>query len=273
MEPKQIMIELQKPFPAEDIEFRVSHAVKGQNGAKALILAYVTNRAIMERLDEVFGVNGWRNEYQEWRDKGVLCTISCKVEGEWVPKSDGADTTDMEATKGGFSASMKRTAVQWGIGRYLYNLEDLWVPVKDRGQKYIKTQTKQREEIKGYWDVPKLPTWALPEGYVQRIKEQAQEETHPEEPQNEQSLEVDPDLAAIEQASKEMSENNKVFVEQKQISVLWGKAYGAGYKSKIPELFEVITGILGYPIERMDQVEKKDWDKLCKQLDAQKIAS
>lgn len=156
---------LQKPFPAEDIEWRVSHARMTRNGPQALVLAYVTNRAIQERLDDVFGIAGWKNEYQEWRDKGVLCTISCKVDGEWIAKSDGADTTDLEATKGGFSNSMKRAAVQWGIGRYLYNLEQVWVNVNERGQNYISTQTKQREQIKGYWDTPKLPKWALPEGY------------------------------------------------------------------------------------------------------------
>lgn len=156
---------LQKPFPAEDIEWRVSHARMTRNRPQALVLAYVTNRAIMERLDEVFGIAGWKNEYQEWREKGVKCSLSCKVGDEWITKEDGADATDLEATKGGFSNSMKRAAVQWGIGRYLYNLDQTWVNVNERGQNYINTTTKQREPIKGYWDTPKLPQWALPEGY------------------------------------------------------------------------------------------------------------
>jgi len=167
---------LQMPFPAEDIEWRVSHAVKGQNGARALVLAYVTNRAIMERLDDVFGIAGWKNEYQEWRGKGVKCTLSCKVDGEWISKEDGADETDMEATKGGFSNSMKRAAVQWGIGRYLYNLDQTWVDIKERGQNYISTTTKNRDQIKGYWDTPRLPKWALPEGY--EAKESKPQEPH-----------------------------------------------------------------------------------------------
>lgn len=159
---------LQKPFPAKDVEWRVSHAKKGLNGPEALVLAYLTNRAIMERLDEVFGISGWKNEYREWRDKGVLCTITCKVEDEWISKADGADITDMDATKGGFSASMKRTAVQWGIGRYLYNLSQTWVPIKSSGTNYINTTVgpkDKKEWIKGYWNAPTLPDWALPEGY------------------------------------------------------------------------------------------------------------
>jgi hypothetical protein len=122
----------------------------------------------MERLDDVFGISGWKNEYQEWRGKGVKCTLTCKVDGEWISKEDGADETDMEATKGGFSNSMKRAAVQWGIGRYLYNLDQTWVEIRERGQNYINTSVGPRdrkEQVKGYWDTPKLPQWALPEGY------------------------------------------------------------------------------------------------------------
>ena len=39
-------------------------------------------------------------------------------------KWDAAENTQVEAVKGGRSGAMKRAAVQWGIGRYLYNLEE-----------------------------------------------------------------------------------------------------------------------------------------------------
>jgi len=162
---KLAMEELQKPFPASDIEWRVQRSMSTAKGPKAVVLAYVTNRAIMNRLDEVFGIDGWKNEYKEWRDKGVLCGISVKIDGEWVTKWDGAEETQVEATKGGFSGSMKRAAVQWGIGRYLYNLTENWVDIKDRGEHYINTKVKVNDSyefIKGYWDTPKLPSWALP---------------------------------------------------------------------------------------------------------------
>ncbi|WP_273125761.1 Rad52/Rad22 family DNA repair protein [Bacillus weihaiensis] len=158
---EKILERLQAPFPSEDIEWRVQRAMETSKGPKAIVLAYVTNRAIMTRLDEVFGVGGWKNEYKEWRDKGVLCGISVKIDGEWVTKWDGAEETQVEATKGGFSGSMKRAAVQLGIGRYLYNLTESWVDIKSSGQNYIKTKVNGKE-VKGYWDTPKLPSWALP---------------------------------------------------------------------------------------------------------------
>jgi len=166
MDMKKAMEQLQKPFPAADIEWRVQRTLKTTKGPKAVVLAYVTNRAIMNRLDEVFGFGNWKNEYKEWRDKGVLCGISVKIDGEWVTKWDGAEETQVEATKGGFSGSMKRAAVQLGIGRYLYNLTENWVDIKDRGEHYINAKVKtngQDEWIKGYWDTPLLPDWALPQ--------------------------------------------------------------------------------------------------------------
>ncbi|POD45910.1 hypothetical protein BKM15_26185 [Pseudomonas syringae pv. syringae] len=163
---KNIMNQLQKPFLPEDIEWRVQRAMTTTRGNKAVVLAYVTNRAIMNRLDEVFGVGGWKNEFREWRDKGVLCGLSVKINGEWITKWDGAEETNIEAVKGGFSGSMKRTAVQWGIGRYLYNLEETWVDVKEKGQNYI---NDKKANVKGYWDTPELPAWALPKLTVEDV--------------------------------------------------------------------------------------------------------
>ncbi len=166
--------QLQQPFPAEDIEWRVQRAMNTAKGNKAIVLAYVTNRAIMNRLDKVFGPGNWKNEYKEWRATGILCGISAKIDGEWVTKYDGAGETAIESIKGGFSDSMKRAAVQWGIGRYLYNLEENWVDIKERGQNYISTKVKvngKDEFVKGYWDTPILPNWALPELTVTEVLE------------------------------------------------------------------------------------------------------
>ena len=56
----------------------------------------------------------------------------------------------MEATKGGLSDAMKRAAYQWGIGRYLYDLPDVWVEIEQKGKSYVIKKT------------PSLPKWALP---------------------------------------------------------------------------------------------------------------
>jgi hypothetical protein len=147
----EVMEQLQAPFKPDEVEWRVG--VTSNDKTKGLALAYVTNRAIQNRLDEVFGVFGWKNEFHEWKKDGQLCGISVKFEGEWITKFDGADDSNMEATKGGLSDAMKRAAYQWGIGRYLYELPSVWMPIKKQGSSYVLT------------DTPKLPAWALPEGY------------------------------------------------------------------------------------------------------------
>jgi hypothetical protein len=110
----------------------------------ARVLAYITNRAIMERLDEVVGSGNWRNEEPRIihfpNDKGetvtgVLCGLSLKLDGEWVTKWDGAEPTDIEPVKGGLSGSMKRAGVLWGIGRYLYDLPEGWAKIVEKGTK------------------------------------------------------------------------------------------------------------------------------------------
>lgn len=162
---------LAEPFPADDIEWRIGRAGKNANGVWATAFAYVTNRAIMARLDDVCGPQHWRNEFTTPPNaapgSAALCTLYIKIDGEWVGKSDGADNTDMEATKGGLSDSMKRAAVQWGIGRYLYQLEEGWVTAEtDKPKDKDNWRYQAANEKKGlpafYWQPPKLPPWALP---------------------------------------------------------------------------------------------------------------
>lgn len=153
MTPCEIKKTLQAPFPADQIEWRVGST--NQEKTKGLALAYVTNRAIQNRLDEVFGVFGWKNEFKEWKQSSQICGISVfdDEKKEWITKWDGADDSQTEAVKGGLSDAMKRAAYQWGIGRYLYNLESVWVPIKPCGRSFM---------IAG--NPPALPAWALPEG-------------------------------------------------------------------------------------------------------------
>lgn len=157
---------LANPFPASDIEWRIQRAGGFDKKPWAMVLAYVTNRAVQERLDEVCTPLGWKNEFTQSPDGGVLCGISIYADNQWITKYDGAENTQVEAVKGGLSGAMKRAAVQWGIGRYLYKLESNFVnltPVKPENMEgwlhHYDKETKKRY----YWRPPVLPTWALPE--------------------------------------------------------------------------------------------------------------
>jgi len=157
---KRIMDNLKKPFPADDIEWRVQRSGLKDGNPWAIVLPYVTARAIQERLDEVCGLFGWRNVYKEGPDGGVLCGISIvDGEGNWITKWDGAENTNIEAVKGGISGAFKRAGAVFGIGRYLYNLEATFAIISDSGRYSGKAENKWFK-----WNPPALPKWALPEG-------------------------------------------------------------------------------------------------------------
>ena len=110
---KRIEIALKRPFPVAKLKWR-----RGQGGSGELV--YITARDVMDRLDEVFGPGGWQSNY-EFIGGRMICNLSCKIDGEWVTKADGADDTQIESEKGGISSALKRAAVLLGIGRYLYH--------------------------------------------------------------------------------------------------------------------------------------------------------
>lgn len=149
---------LQDFFDADEIEWRLQQAGDKNGRVWAICVPYVTNRAIMQRLDDTVGPGNWRNEFKPGPGGGVLCGISVRVDGEWVTKWDGAENTDIEGVKGGLSGAMKRAAVQWGVGRYLYALEESFANVSENGK--LRGKTKDGKSFK--WDPPQLPAWALP---------------------------------------------------------------------------------------------------------------
>jgi hypothetical protein len=155
-----IMDKLQEPFKVDEIEWRVGSTTKDKS--KGLALAYVTNRAIQNRLDDTFGIFGWKNEFLIWKNTSQICGISVwdSEKNQWITKYDGSDDSQTEATKGGLSDAMKRCAYQWGIGRYLYKLPQTWVALKS--EKYLS-------------EIPKLPYWALPKSTSPTSPEKVEE--------------------------------------------------------------------------------------------------
>lgn len=168
MDAKDIRRALSEPFHPSDIEWRVQRAGFKNGNPWAMVLAYVTNRAIQKRLDDVFGVFGWKNEYRDIGNGGVECGISVKHEGEWITKWDAAAETNIESTKGGRSDAMKRAAVQWGIGRYLYKLDATFAICEENNSLEHKAKAKDGNQDKWFsWSTPGLPEWALPKGKQQ----------------------------------------------------------------------------------------------------------
>lgn len=145
---RTIREELARPFAPEDLEWRIQYA--DDKKSRGIAVPYVTNRAIQARLDETVGIAGWYNDYKPWhganKKEAQICGISIYFEerGGFITKWDGAEDSDIEPVKGGLSDSMKRAAVQWGIGRVLYNMtEAVWVDIEPRGRSWV-IQKKER---------------------------------------------------------------------------------------------------------------------------------
>lgn len=127
---------LSAPFPPHLVHWRIGSTNKDKT--KGLALAYIDARDVMERLDEVCGPENWQCRYPH-ADGKTCCDIGIYSErlGAMVWKSNGAGDTDVEGDKGAFSDAFKRAAVLWGIGRYLYDLGNVWVEIEAKGKSHV----------------------------------------------------------------------------------------------------------------------------------------
>ena len=138
---------LKDPWPPNRIHWRLGSRKKG--GSTGAMLAYIDDRDVMKRLDDVIGGENWQDDYFETPTGRLICRLSLRIGGEWITKSDGAGDTQVEGEKGAISDAFKRAAVKFGVGRYLYMLGTPWV-----------------ELTNGYpprnWKPDSLPKWAYP---------------------------------------------------------------------------------------------------------------
>jgi hypothetical protein len=101
-----------------------------KNKPQAACVAYIDARDVMNLLDEVVGAENWQSDYKEVSGH-VVAGVAIKINGEWVWKWDTGTESQTEKDKGLFSDSFKRAAVKWGIGRFLYDLDIVYIPTND----------------------------------------------------------------------------------------------------------------------------------------------
>jgi hypothetical protein len=139
---------LAAPFDVKDIKFKPAVVT----GNRALAIAYVDARAIQDRLDDVMGVMGWQDEYECLPDGSVVCRLRLRLGDEWITKMDVGGQSEQpdegDRRKAAFSDALKRAAVKFGVGRYLYRLPQLWCDYDPKKKQFAQA--------------PKLPPFALP---------------------------------------------------------------------------------------------------------------
>lgn len=142
---------LSNPFPVDCVKWK-PEVTKNMPPGKCRAVAYIDARAVQKRLDDVIGPENWQDEYEVLNQGSVICRLSIWIADRWIVKSDvgslSEQSDDGDKLKAAFSDALKRAAVKWGIGRYLYYLPFATADF-DNDRKRI-TQP------------PKLPDWALP---------------------------------------------------------------------------------------------------------------
>jgi hypothetical protein len=155
-----LFTQLAEPFDPFEIKWRVTHTP--QDGSRGAVIAYADSRAYTDRLNQLFTPSGWTRNYDVTtvsavsrvkRDKIiptgkvlVICTLTIARLGthagsgeQWADEQNAMTAAEAQA--------FKRAASCFGLGRYLYNLPETWVPLDGKG-KPIR--------------LPALPNWALP---------------------------------------------------------------------------------------------------------------
>lgn len=149
----QVMKALNEPFEPGCVGWKPGKA----SGNKAIALAYIDARDVMDRLDSLVSkelLDGWRDEYEPLQAGAVRCRLFLCVAGQWIAKEDvggaSAQPDPGDKVKAAFSDALKRAAVKWGVGRYLYHLDAAWVDFDPQRKCFTRK--------------PTLPAWALPGG-------------------------------------------------------------------------------------------------------------
>ncbi len=122
-------MDVNTPLTVDEIDFRIQSI----NSVKyATILAYKDARADMNRLDAVYGADGWQKEYKEINGR-LYCRVgiySKKLE-QWIWKEDVGTESNTEKEKGQASDAFKRACFNLGIGRELYDYPTIQLRFND----------------------------------------------------------------------------------------------------------------------------------------------
>lgn len=157
-----LFVQLVEPFDPSEIKWRVTHTT--QDRRRGAVIAFADPRAYTDRLNQIFTPTGWTRTYDVStvtavsRMKGdkliqtgkVLVTCALTIHQLGCHTGSGEEWADEQnAMTSAEAQAFKRACTCFGLGRYLYNFAEMWVPLND-----------YRQPV----NLPPLPQWALPKG-------------------------------------------------------------------------------------------------------------
>jgi hypothetical protein len=130
---------LAAPFDPTEVRWKPQTV----SGNRALVVAFVDARVIQDRLDDVVGPQNWEDAYHCLPDGAVVCRLRVRLGEEWITKHDVGGQSEQpdegDRRKAAFSDALKRAAVKFGIGRYLYRLKPQWVDYDPQKKQIVGT--------------------------------------------------------------------------------------------------------------------------------------
>jgi len=143
---------LKRPFQARAVKWKAQATSKDKT--QALAVAFIDARNVMERLDRTVGPGEWSDAYEIIAASPDEFVVECRLTVLGVTKADVGDSSasggGSNLAKSAYSDALKRAAVKFGIGRYLYALPRRWVAYDAQRKRLVED--------------PQLPTWAIPGG-------------------------------------------------------------------------------------------------------------
>ncbi len=159
---------LEVPFDPSVIEWRVTNTTKNEGPLRGQVIPYADQRAYTDRLNALVSPAGWTRKYtvhtsanfHRSKDQRtvakVLVTCELTIFGLGTHSATGEEWADDDnAATSAEAQAFKRTSSCFGLGRYLYYFEGVWVDLDQR--KRPKT-------------APKLPKWATPSGWQEGLR-------------------------------------------------------------------------------------------------------
>jgi hypothetical protein len=163
---KRLVADLEIPFEEWRIEWRVTNT--SHDEARGRVIPYADHRAYMDRLNALVTPAGWTRKYtihtsanfERSKDQKIVAKVlvTCKltIHGLGSHSATGEEWADNDnAGTAAEARAFKRASSCFGLGRYLYYFEGIWVDLD--GRKRPKS-------------IPQLPGWATPAGWAQGLR-------------------------------------------------------------------------------------------------------
>lgn len=135
---QDVLERLARPFRPEQVRWKPQVVT---DSGRALAVPYVDPRVVTERLDQVVG-GDWAFHWEPLGVQGDRLVIKSSLTILGVTRQDVGehvlgDREQADPWKSAVSDALKRAAVHFGVGRYLYWLETVWCSYDKRRREFL----------------------------------------------------------------------------------------------------------------------------------------